>query len=121
MRALIQQTYQQNRTTIFRQIAAIQPGVGENVFLTQDYSTGIPVVGCQLLLAHDFVTRTDLEVQQVYYGARAKGPPHPAAPCLIPRPAVTNFCDAVVGCMTDSRNGRGTRGIWMGYPMPCLV
>ncbi|KAJ7913406.1 hypothetical protein B0H13DRAFT_2271187 [Mycena leptocephala] len=73
MRALGQQTYHQNRNSIFRmQIAAMQSELGEHVFITQDYSTGIPVIGCQPFLAPDFVPRTDLEVQQVYYGARAR-------------------------------------------------
>ncbi|KAJ6582759.1 hypothetical protein B0H10DRAFT_1962439 [Mycena sp. CBHHK59/15] len=72
-RALVQQTYHQNRNTILRmQIASMQSGVGENVFITQDYSTGIPVIGCQPFLAPDFVPCTDLEVQQVFYGARAR-------------------------------------------------
>ncbi|KAJ7862860.1 hypothetical protein B0H13DRAFT_2565920 [Mycena leptocephala] len=73
MRALGQQTYHQNRNSIFRmQIAAMRSGLGEHVFITQDYITGIPVIGCQPFLAPDFVPRTDLEVQQVYHGARAR-------------------------------------------------
>ncbi|KAJ7793092.1 hypothetical protein B0H13DRAFT_2689712 [Mycena leptocephala] len=72
MRALVQRTYHRNKSSIFRmQIAAMQAGV-EHVFITQDYRTGIPVIGWQPFLPLDFVPGTDLEVQHVCYGARAR-------------------------------------------------
>ncbi|KAJ7761507.1 hypothetical protein DFH07DRAFT_939697 [Mycena maculata] len=82
MRALVQQTYQRNKREIFRlQLANMtrssESPVGAHVYIWQNFaiSLGTPVIGSYTLRERYSDPRTNLEVQQADYEARARRDP----------------------------------------------